>query len=38
MSQKRISKELKDLINNPPRNYSAAPIGEDLFHWSATLL
>jgi ubiquitin-conjugating enzyme E2 D len=38
MSQKHITKELQELLNNPPTNFAAGPIGEDLYHWSATFL
>jgi ubiquitin-protein ligase len=39
MAQKRIKKELQELMNNPPNFFTAGPIEqENLFHWSATLL
>ena len=38
MSLKRINKELQEFNEDPPGNYSAGPIDNDLFEWEATLI
>ena len=33
-----IIKEKKELENNPVPNWSAAPIGDDMFNWEASVI
>jgi len=37
-ASKRIAKELQTMISQPPENVSAGPQGNDLHHWTATIV
>ncbi|KAK9672518.1 hypothetical protein RND81_12G105600 [Saponaria officinalis] len=37
MAVRRIKWELKNLEDNPVNSFDAGPVGEDIFHWEATI-
>jgi len=38
MSLTRIKKEMKEMQLDPPSNCSAGPLGDDLLHWSGSII
>lgn len=38
MALRRIQKELREMNKNPPCDISAAPEGENMFHWTGIIL
>ncbi|KAI8872965.1 ubiquitin-conjugating enzyme [Ramicandelaber brevisporus] len=38
MTLRRITKELKDFLQDPPPSCTAGPVDEDMFHWRGTIL
>lgn len=35
---KRLNADLKEMLENPPANCSAGPIGDNIYEWQATIL
>ena len=38
MAVRRLKKELKDIQTDPPANWSAEPIEDDIFHWKVSII
>ena len=35
---KRLQKEYKDMLQDPPPTISAGPLNDDYYHWTATII
>ena len=38
MALRRLKKEYKNLVNDPPSNCSGGPVDDDYYHWTATII